>query len=216
MKHIANFLNSWNDTASKERLRRSDKSKEVQKADIENYLKSMSLRYERSPQAGVLQNWAQDIVDSGYEDWMVQEVCKVIPFKLERHPNLCQLIDLLRPYLVYKKEAQVDELDLYTQSLIPHLKERFMSLVGDEVYTKMLLYYKKEVMPDSELPVETPMLMDWCRSYFSSDPKKIIEQGKTSNKYYEQNDKSYFLRTIKNYAIEKGLDKVPQVNAPTA
>lgn len=204
MKNVVDFLHTWKDTKSIERMRRSDKSRDVQKAEIENHLKAMSNRFERSPQAGTLQNWASDIVNSGYEEWMVEAVCKIIPFKLERHPTLSQIMELLRPYAA-QKEAPIDELDKYTQIVIPHLKGKFIALVGIEVYERMLRYYRAEVFPDLQVPVEMTMLGDWCRSYMSNDPAKIIEQGKISNEAAARGDRDYFLAPLRQYAVKNNL-----------
>lgn len=76
------FLNTWQDSKSLETLKRSSKSKEVQKVEIENHLKNMSMRFERSPRPETLQLWALDIINSGYEEWMVEQVCKSIPSSL--------------------------------------------------------------------------------------------------------------------------------------
>ncbi len=204
MKNVVDFLHQWKDSKAIEKMRRSDKSREVQKAEIENYLKSMSMRFDRSPQAGTLQNWASDIVNSGYEDWMVEQVCKMIPFKLERHPTLSQIMELLRPYLV-QKEPPIDDLDKYTQLVIPHLKTKFLNLVGQEVYERMIKYYQAEVFPELPIPVEMTMLGDWCRSYLSNDPAKIIEQGKLSNEAAARGDRDYFLTPLRQYAVKNNL-----------
>lgn len=205
MKHVTGFLNSWHDAKSIMNLKRSDKSRDVHKAEIENILKAMSYRFERSPQPGTIQAWAQDLVDAGYEDWMVNEACKIIPFKLERHPSLSQLMDLLRPHLANKAVLTTDELDHYTQITIPHLRARFIALIGDEIYAKMIRYYQAEVMPTSSFSIEIAMLGDWCRAYLTKEPKKIIEQGKISNAAAERGDREYFLRPLKLYAKENNL-----------
>lgn len=205
MKHVTGFLNSWNDTKSISNLKRSDKSRDVHKAEIENILKAMSYRFERSPQPGTIQAWAQDLVDAGYEDWMVSDACKIIPFKLERHPSLSQLMDLLRPHLAHKSISSIDELDRYTQLVIPHLRAKLIALIGNEVYDKMLRYYQAEVIPDCTFSVEVAMLGDWCRAYLTKEPKKIIEQGKMSNDAAARDDREYFIRPLKMYARENNL-----------
>lgn len=200
---MTGFLDQWKDTASVQRLRKSDKSKDVQKVEVENHLKSMAFRFERSPQASNLSFWAQDIVDAGYEDWMVKEICKSIPYKFERYPTLSQIMELLRPYLP-QLNAIEDELDKYTRLAIPHLKAKFVSLIGEDVFNRMILYYSSEIKSCSIMP-EVALLGDWCRSYMASDPKKIIEQGKLSDEEAAKGNKEYFVKPLKLYAESNKL-----------
>lgn len=198
------FANSWGDEATIDRLRKSDKSKDVQKAEIENLLKSIAMRFERSPQANTLSLWAQDIVEAGYEDWMVKEISKSIPFKFERHPTLSQVMELLRPYIAQVSVSE-SELDKYTKLAIPHLKGKFVGIIGEDGFTKMIEYYRREVMPSSNFSVEMCMLGDWCRCFFTSDPKKIIDQGIKSNEASTRNDVDYFVRPLKMYSESNKL-----------
>ena len=192
------FMSRWGDDKSIQRLRKSDKSKDVQKAEVENILKDVSYRFERSPNGNTLKLWASDIIDAGYEDWMVIEISKSIPFKFERHPTLSQVMELLRPCLAQVSGSESD-LDKYTRLAIPFLKAKFVDLVGEDGFQRMVDYYRKELMPDSKFSVEMCVLGDWCRSHFASDPKKIIEQGRKSNDASQRNDLEYFVRPLKMF-----------------
>jgi hypothetical protein len=205
MKSIVGFLNTWQDTKSLETLKKSsNKSKEVQKVEIENYLRNMSLRFERSPRPETLQLWASDIINSGYEDWMVEQVCKSIPFKFERHPTLNQIIELIRPYLG-QTEGFTDPLDKYTQMVLPHIKRKFLQQLGQDRLTAMCKLYQKEIVPNCTFDIEIMVLCDWVRCYFG-DSKKIIEQGKKSNDAYLKNDKEYFIDRLRACARDLLLE----------
>ena len=164
----------------------------------------MSLRFERSPRFETLQLWANDLVNSGYEDWMIDQVCKSIPFKFEKHPTLAQIIELVRPYLT-QAESYTDPLDKYTQMVLPHVKRRFLNQCGQQFLDSMCKQYKEEVTPNALVSVETMVLCDWVRCYFG-DSKKIIEQGKKSNEAYLKNDREYFVSKLRTHARDLLLE----------
>lgn len=202
MKAINQFLNHWQDSASKERVLRTDKGKDLQKADVENYLKNMAMRFQQSPNPNTLQLWASDIIDAGYNELMVKEVCKTIPYKFERHPTLAQIMELLRPYI-----AQVDvfesDFDKYTRLATPHLKAKLVNMVGQDGYDRLLSYYRANVF-DTDLPIEICVLGDWCRCYLGR-PEKIIEQGRISNQMALESNIEYFTRPLKMYCEQNKL-----------
>jgi hypothetical protein len=204
MKSMVGFLNTWQDSKSLETLKKSSKSKEVQKVEIENHLKNMSMRFERSPRPETLQLWALDIINSGYEEWMVEQVCKSIPFKFERHPTLNQIIELIRPYLT-QAEGYTDPLDKYTQMVLPHIRRKFLHQSSQEHLNAMCKQYKEEIVPNCTFDIETMVLCDWARCYFG-DSKKIIEQGKKSNEAYLKNDKEYFIARLRTCARDLLLE----------
>lgn len=205
------FADQWGDTRSKQRLKAS-KGPEVERLEIENHLKGMSLRFERSPNAATLGLWASDMVDAGYKDWMVREVCITAPFKFERHPTLSQLMDLLRSYLPHVS-ISTDELSNLSNRCYPHLKAKFLALTSQEILETMCLAYKKHVgaafYKDVEYwhseSLEKAVLNDWLRTYFDKSPQKIIDQGKISNDKAASNDREYFTYHLKSYAQEHGL-----------
>ena len=204
MKSTFSFLKSWSDTESIQRLKKSHKSKDVQIVETENYLKQMSLRFERYPRPETLQLWAKDIIESGFEDWMVGEVCKSIPYKFERHPTLNQIMELLRPYLPHLKHEE-DELDNLTRLCLPLIKKQFLKIATEETLNRMINWYLDEILPGCTMDVEASVLFDWLRAYQPQAPIKVIEQGKKSNEAWEKNDKEYFIRPLRNFAKDNLL-----------
>jgi hypothetical protein len=202
MKSTAGFINHWEDNESKERILKSGKGIDLQKAEVENHLKDMAMRFERSPNPTTIKLWASDIVDAGFNDLMVREICGTIPKKFEKHPTLAQIFELLRPYLPQIGVLE-DELDKYTRLAIPHLKAKFVAMVGQEAFERMIVYYETNVFKGS-IPAEICVLGDWCRSYMGK-PEKIIEQGIISNQKAAENDREYFIRPLKLYCIQNKL-----------
>jgi hypothetical protein len=203
------FMQSWNDTKAIDRLRSSDKSSEVQAAAAENSLKDMSLRFQYGPTQSTMNLWAKDIINAGYQDWMVSEVCKSIPFKFEKMPNLSQIMELLRTYLP-QASATESELDKYTNLCYPHLKNKFVSMVGQDALDVICGHYINLVGANYECnsnwtgsTIEKAVLGDWLRCYFKPTPQAIIDQGRISNQ--KETDLNYFLIPLKRYAEENKL-----------
>lgn len=190
------FAKHWDDKQAIGNLKKSDKSIDVQKAEIENLLKDCAMRFERSPNPSTIKLWASDIVDAGYNDLMVKEICKSIPYKFEKHPTLAQVMELLRPFQAVLAPKE-DELDKYTRAAVPHLKAKFIAMVGEEAFERMIVYYKQEVF-NCDFGLEIAVLGDWCRCYMGR-PEKIIEQGKISNIKALERDREYFIRPLKMY-----------------
>lgn len=211
------FSQHWGDEPSLDRIKASDKGHEWHKMEAENSLKGMAMRFERSPNINTIQIWAKDLVARGHKADQIEAVCKSIPFKFERHPTLSQIVELLRPYLT-DDSFSVDDLDRYTHLCFPHLKSKFIKLTNDDALNKMCQYYLKEVCsvknPDGNVFMlgmfnkyyqEMCVLNDWLRTYFSSDPKKVIDQGIISNQKAYDGDRDYFLRPLERYAKENKL-----------
>ena len=196
MDALNKFLSHWQDTASKDRILTTTKGRDLQKAEVENMLKDCAMRFERSPNPSTIKLWASDIVDAGYNDLMVKEICKSIPYKFEKHPTLAQVMELLRPYQAVMAPKE-DELDKYTRLAIPHLKAKFIAMVGEEAFERMITYYKQSVF-SCDFGLEIAVLGDWCRCYMGR-PEKIIEQGKISNQKALDGDREYFIRPLKMY-----------------
>lgn|SRR5574343_93292 len=190
------FAKHWDDKQAIGNLKNSDKSIDVQKAEVENMLKDCAMRFERSPNPATIKLWASDIVDAGYNDLMVKQICKSIPYKFEKHPTLAQVMELLRPFQAVLTPKE-DELDSYTRLAIPHLKAKFIAMVGEEAFERMITYYKQEVF-NCDFGLEIAVLGDWCRCYMGR-PEKIIEQGKISNQKALDGDREYFIRPLKMY-----------------
>lgn len=202
MQALNSFINHWQDLSSKERLLRSSKSKEVQKAEVENLLKNIAMRFERSPNPNTIKLWASDIVDAGFNESMVEQACKSIPFKFEKHPTLAQIMELLRPYLP-QIDLSESELDKYTRLAIPHLKAKLVNMVGEDGLQKLINYYRANAF-NCTFSIEVAVLGDWCRCYLGK-PEKIIEQAKISNEKALQNDEDYFIRPLKQYCESNKL-----------
>lgn len=201
------FNASWGDAPSNERLRKSNKGLDVQKAESENYLKDMALRFERSPNQATLKLWASDIIDSGFEDWMVKEVCKSIPYKFEKHPTLNQVIELLNHYRP-KMETSKDELTDLSHRCYFHLKAKFLSFATQEQLTQMCKIYCRDIFPElstyNAYYQEMCVLNDWLRSYFKKG-EDVLKQGFISNEQAQKRSSDYFLNPLKRYAKEHNL-----------
>ncbi len=207
IKASYDFAKQWNDQESINRFATS-KSKDVQIAEAENILRDMTFRFERSPNPTVIKMWASDIIKAGYTDAMLKQVCVSIPFKFERFPSLSDLMALLRPLMAVNLDSTRDELTDLSMRCYPHLKAKFLRLTGQEVLDKMCLYYAKEILPypvEAKGVLEQCVLNDWLRTYFSSDPKRIIEQGKISSLNAEKGDILYFTAPLQRYAKEHDL-----------
>ena len=202
MTAVNKFNDYWNDTKSKERILKSDKGKDYQKAEVENMLKQVAMRFERSPNPTTLQLWASDIVDAGFNEVMFREIFNSIPKKFEKHPTLAQIFELLRPYLA-QEALKEDELDKYTRLAIPHLKAKLIAMVGEEPYNRLLSLYKREVF-NADFGIEVAVLGDWCRCYLGK-PDKLIEQGKISNQKAIEGDRAYFISPLKSYCLTNKL-----------
>lgn len=201
------FMNNWGDAPSVERLKTSYKSLEVQKSDAENSLKLMALRFQQSPTQSTLKLWATDMVDAGYQDWMIAEVSKSAPFKFERHPTLNQLMEQLTHYKP-KVTIPRDELSDLTDRTFAHLKAKFIKQASPEIFNSMVDFYVKHgctaISIFNRHYHEMCMLGDWARSYFG-DGKKIIEMAHKSNHAAEANDYEHFTRVLRQYAKENKL-----------
>ena len=201
------FAKQWGDAPSVERLKTSHKSLEVQKSDAENSLKLMALRFQQSPTQSTLKLWATDMVDAGYQDWMIAEVSKSAPFKFERHPTLNQLMEQLTHYKP-KVTIPRDELSDLTDRTFAHLKAKFIKQSSPEIFTQMVEYYVNHGCSAVKMfnvhYHEMCMLNDWARSYFG-DGKKIIEMAHKSNHAAETNDYEHFTRVLRQYAKENKL-----------
>jgi hypothetical protein len=197
----------WGDAPSNERLRKSSKGLDVQKAESENYLKDMALRFERSPNQATLKLWASDIIESGFEDWMVKEVCKSIPYKFEKHPTLNQVIELLNHYRP-KMAVPVDELTDLSHRCFTHLKAKFLSFATQEQLTQMCKIYARDVFPGlsqyNPYYQEMAVLNEWLRTYFKKG-EDILAKGKQTNEEAEKRNREYFLNPLKKYAKENNL-----------
>lgn len=202
MKSTAGFINHWKDSESKERILKSGKGIDLQKAEVENHLKDMAMRFERSPNPSTIKLWASDIVDAGFNDLMVKEICGSIPKKFSKHPTLAEIFELLRPYLPQVGVLE-DDLDKYTRLAMPHLKAKFIAMVGEDGFRRMIAYYEANVFK-GDISAEICVLGDWCRSYMGK-PEKIIEQGKISNQKAIDGDRVYFTQSLKMYCVENKL-----------
>jgi hypothetical protein len=203
-----NFNKSWSDHESNKRIANSDKAQGFHEAEIENALKAMALRFERSPSPSTIKLWASDLAEMGYKCDLVAQICKTIPYKMDKHPTLNDIIALLRPYLT-KVEFTVDELTDLSNRCYDHLKAKFIALGNQEVLTKMTESYARNVFPACEHFTakhrEMLVLNDWLRSYFKPSPQAILDQGRISNDAHERKDLDYFLNPLKRYAKENKL-----------
>lgn len=213
MRAMHGFLSKWGDDSAMQNLKDGDKSKEVLIVEAENLIKEMALRFERSPNAATQKLWASDLINAGHSLEAIAQVTKMAPFKFDKHPTLKELIELLRPYLV-EKSVLTDELDKYTQMVTPHLRAKFVRLTNEETLNKMCSWYKSNVIPTvvhnaaqfNHKHYEMCVLIDWLRTYFSSNPEAIIKQGLTTNQKALDGDRDYFLLPLKRYAKENRLD----------
>lgn len=201
------FNASWGDAPSNERLRKSHKGVDVQKSEAENHLKDMALRFERSPNQATLKLWASDVIDSGFEDWMVKEVCKSIPYKFEKHPTLNQIIELLNPYRP-KMDTSKDELTDLSHRCYFHLKAKFLTFATQEQLTQMCKIYARDIFPEltkyNAYYQEMCVLNDWLRTYFKKG-EDVLKQGLISNEQADKRNPEYFINPLKRYAKENNL-----------
>lgn len=201
------YAKSWGDTKTMDNLKNYDKSLDVQKSEAENHLKNVGLRFQYSPNQSTLALWAKDIIDSGYTDVMLQEVCKSIPFKFEKMPTLNQIMELLS-HRMPKVSVSRDELSDLTDRTFAHLKAKFIKQSSPEIFTQMVDYYTAHGCPAVKMfnrhYHEMCMLGDWARTYFG-DGKKIIEMAHKSNEAAESRDTEHFARILRQYAKENKL-----------
>ena len=214
------FLNAWGDKPSLDRLRASNKSADVQKSDCQNHLKGMAMRFERAPNETTLRLWASDMIDAGYSESQVSQVCKSAPYKFERHPTLAQLMELLRPYKA-KEDVLTDELNDLTHRCFKSLKSKLEGAVGVEAFAKMVDYYvdkensvpglfKDELTSPCNLRnfnryyCEMAVLGDWLRSDFGNG-QKIMEQREKTVIAANKRDREYFIVPYKRYATANNL-----------
>ena len=208
MKPAINHALHWDDKASIERMRSSDKGPLVQQAEIENILKDVAMRFERGPNPNTLSLWAKDLVAAGYSPDIVSQVAKSIPYKFVRHPSLAEITELLRPYLAQVSFSSDPLLDVCKRAL-PHLRAKFVRATSEEAISRMIKYYHKEVLNNESLfnaeHIEMCFLCDWLRTYFTDRPEKIIEQGKISSQSAFSGDIDYFINPLKKYVEHNGL-----------
>jgi hypothetical protein len=203
-----NFNKSWGDHESNRRIANSEKGQGFHEAEIENALKDMSLRFERSPNQATLKLWATDLAALGYKCDLVLQITKTIPFKMDKHPTLNEIMALLKPHLA-KEEFLADPLNDLSNRCFDHLKAKFLSLTNPQALANMVQNYVTLVVPDcehfSQKNKEMMVLNDWLRSYFKATPQGIIDQGRISNDAFSRNDKDYFINPLKRYAKENNL-----------
>jgi hypothetical protein len=203
-----NHLKYWDDKQTINRMEGSEKSQDVHQAEIENHLKSMALRFERSPNQATIQMWAKDLSAMGYKHQLIGQICRNIPFKMDKHPTLNEIMALVKPHLP-QESFLVDELTDLSHRCYDHLKAKFMKAGNQEVLTLMTKSYAIHVFPScehfTEKQREMLVLNDWLRCYFKTNPQAIIDQGRISNEAFERNDKEYFINPLRKYAKENGL-----------
>lgn len=207
MQHLTKFLHDWKDNSSLDKLKKSDRGSEVQKAEVENFLKDIALRYERSPNQSTLKLWASDIVDAGFDENTAKIALKSIPYKFEKMPSLSQIMALLNPYLPQVTFLE-DDLSKYSGLCLPHVKAKFLSMFTQDQLNDMIKLYEKHVFPDLKMfnqeHKEACVLLDWLRSHFG-DGKKLLNQGLRSNTEFEAGNKDYFVNQLKSYAKSNNL-----------
>lgn len=202
LKPMIGHLSHWQDNNAKQNLYVSNKGKEAQKAEVENILKQVAMRFERSPNPNTIRLWASDIIDAGYNDQVVQQAVKSVPHKFEKHPTLAQIFELLRPYLPQMQSLESD-LDKYTRLAIPHLKAKLINMVGEDGFEKLKNYYRAHVLK-TDVNLEVAVLGDWCRCFLGK-PQDIVKQGIESNSRAEQNDTEYFIKPLRQYCVKNNL-----------
>lgn len=208
VNNAVKFNNHWGDTESNKRIANSDKGSGFHEAEIENALKDMALRFERSPGQSTIKLWASDLAALGYKCDLVRMVCKSVPYKMDKHPTLNELMTLIKPYLP-KDELLTDELTNLSYRCYPHLKAKFLA-VGDQVtLTLMTKSYAIHVFPFCEHFTQTHKEMlalnDWLRCYFKTHPQAILDQGRLSNEAFERGDREYFIAPLRRYVTENKL-----------
>lgn len=207
-KPAYDFAKRWGDSDAVNSFR-SNKGKEVQLAEAENYLRDMATRFERQPNSFTIQAWARDIIESGYNDVQLKEVCRTIPFKFEKCPTLAQIMELLRPYKALKEEF-VSDLDKYTNLAFKTALKQFKRVIDDEPLERLVEYYRKEVLNAEKWDYQLVLMCvvnDWIRANFPMHPAKIIEQGKNTNEQASIGNVDYILNPLKRYCanIENSL-----------
>jgi hypothetical protein len=202
-----NFNKLWGDTESNKRLAASEKGKHFHEAEIENALRDMALRFERAPNANTIKLWATDLAAMGYKCDLVKTVCRNIPFKMDKHPTLNEIISLIKPYLP-QDEFKVDDLTDLSGRVYDHVKAKFLELQPQKALDQMVKLYMMHVVPDcqhfSTKHKEMMVLNDWLRSYFKKG-EDILKQGLISNEQFKANNLDYFINPLKRYAKENNL-----------
>jgi hypothetical protein len=208
IKSTVDFNSHWGDTESNKRIASSEKGQGFHEAEIENALKDMALRFERSPGQSTIKLWASDLANLGYKCDLVGQVCKSIPYKMDKHPTLNEIMALIKPYLA-QETFSVDELTDLSNRCYPHLKAKFLAIGDQGALTRMTKSYAIHVFPFCEHFTETHkemlVLNDWLRGYFKTHPQAILDQGRLSNEAFERKDLEYFVNPLKRYAKENKL-----------
>ena len=206
MKAAYGFAKAWGDKKTMDALE-VEKAQSVHEIEIENHLKEMSLRFERSPGQSTLKAWASDLAALGFKHQLVGAVCRSIPFKMEKHPTLNDILTLLRPNQT-QDEFKLDELTDLSNRCYPHLKAKFLKLFTQDQMDQMVGIYLKHIVPDcihfSQTHKELMVLGDWCRCFFGSG-EAILKQGLISNQKHIEKDKEYFAKCLRLYAKENNL-----------
>lgn len=207
IKPAYNHAKSWNDTKSIERMESSSKSRDVHQAEIENHLREMSIRFERSPGQSTIQAWAKDLAEMGYKHTLVAQICKTIPYKMDKHPTLNDIMALIKPHLA-QESFSVDELTDLSNRIHEHVKAKFLSLQPQTALDQMVKLYMTRIVPDCEhfssRHKEMMVLNDWLRSYFKKG-EDILKQGLISNEQFKNNNLDYFINPLKRYAKDNNL-----------
>lgn len=202
------FNSMWCDEASNRRIAESDKGQAYQEAEIENILKDLALRFERSPNQNTLKLWASDLAAMGHKAPFLRPILKTIPYKMDKHPTLNEILALIKPHLA-QDSFSVDELTDLSNRCFDHLKAKFLKLADQSTLTRMTEAYAKHVFPFcehfTERHKEMLVLNDWLRSYFKPNPQAILDQGRISNDAFDKKDKDYFINPLKSYAKTNNL-----------
>lgn len=208
MKSIIAYNRLWGDEASNQRISDSDKGQAYQEAEIDNILRDLALRFERSPSQSTLKLWASDLASMGHKALFLKPILKTIPYKMDKHPTLNEILALIKPHLA-QDSFLVDELTDLSNRCFDHLKEKFLKLADQSTLTKMSEAYAKHVFPFcehfTERHKEMLVLNDWLRSYFKPNPQAILDQGRISNDAFDRRDKDYFINPLKSYAKTNNL-----------
>lgn len=206
IKNAYNQAKAWGDIKVMQQIE-SEKGQSVHEVEIENHLKEMSLRFERSPSQSTLKAWASDLAVLGYRHQLIRQVCQSIPMKMDKHPTLTDIMALIKPNLP-QVEFRLDELTEVSKAVYPHLKAKFLTLFTQEQMDQMVRIYIKHIIPDCEhFNIEHKELMvlgDWCRCSFGSG-EAILKQGLISNQKHIEKDKDYFLNPLKRYGKANNL-----------
>jgi hypothetical protein len=201
MKHMAAHLSHWGDNVSIARVKQSDKGTQWHEAEINNHLSESAQMFQYSPTAFILQKWSRALANAGYKEDQIKDVCLSLPYKFEKFPTFASITLLLRPYLD-KEAVLVDELDDLTKRCIPHIKAKFVNMLGQDKLDEMVSYYQKHAYPEMKMfeqrHKEMCILGDWMRSYFKG-AEEIIKQGNLPK------DRDLYLKHYKMYAKENKL-----------